>query len=246
MRKVSVCMAVYNGERFLAFQLKSILGQLGASDELIIVDDSSSDSSAQIARATKDPRVHLHVNESNVGPIKTFERALSLARGDVIFFSDQDDVWLENKLVDTVEALERTQKAAVVSDAVIIDENDKLLVSSYFARRRSGAGVVRNFYKNSYVGCCMAIDARMKPSLLPFPTTINQHDEWIGWASDFVGGVEFLGRPLLAYRRHGRNATPLQRSKWLSVTRYRMRMLMAIATRLPQLVRARREWRADL
>src|SRR5688572_23511076 len=96
--RVSVCMAVYNGAAFLKTQVESILQQLHAEDELIVVDDASQDDSMRILQELHDPRLRVHRNERNQGVLATFERALRLARGDIVFLSDQDDVWLAAKV----------------------------------------------------------------------------------------------------------------------------------------------------
>src|ERR1700744_2314782 len=98
---ISVCMAVFNGQRYLHEQLDSILPQLGEHDEVIIVDDGSNDASASIVSEFRDPRLKLLRNETNVGPSKSFERAISQAQGQYIFLSDQDDIWKANK-VETI------------------------------------------------------------------------------------------------------------------------------------------------
>src|ERR1700716_1223777 len=94
---VSVVMAVYNGRKYLAEQLESVLAQLDEADELVIVDDASSDGSAAFVRELNSPRIRLFVNARNTGVIGTFDRALRLARHELVFLSDQDDIWLPGK-----------------------------------------------------------------------------------------------------------------------------------------------------
>ncbi|HEX7396891.1 MAG TPA: glycosyltransferase, partial [Propionibacteriaceae bacterium] len=91
---ISVCMATYNGARYLRLQLDSILDQLGPDDELLVQDDGSSDDTPEIIRSYDDPRIQLVANERNLGVIATFERCLARARHDIVFLADQDDEWL--------------------------------------------------------------------------------------------------------------------------------------------------------
>jgi len=91
-------MAVYNGASFLRPQLESILEQLRADDELVVVDDASQDETAAILARTDDARLRLHRNERNLGVLATFEKALRLARGEIVFLSDHDDLWLAGKV----------------------------------------------------------------------------------------------------------------------------------------------------
>src|SRR6476619_5168785 len=94
--RASVCMATYHGARFVAEQIESILHQLGDQDELVVVDDASQDATVDIvSKYAADPRVRLERNPDNLGYVRTFYKALRLARGDYLFLADQDDVWLE-------------------------------------------------------------------------------------------------------------------------------------------------------
>ena len=101
---VSVVMATYNGERFIAEQLESILTQTYSNLEIIIVDDRSTDQSYTILEsyAAKDTRIRLFRNEQNLGYVKNFEKGLSLAGGVYIAPSDQDDIWLPHKITTLV------------------------------------------------------------------------------------------------------------------------------------------------
>jgi len=200
-------MAVHNGERFLSEQLSSILTELGPDDEVIVVDDLSTDSSVAIVTSFGDRRIRLLCNELNVGPVRSFERALAEARGDVLFLADQDDVWLPGKVGTLVDVLVSSGALAVVSDAIVIDQYGERLFDSFFALRGSGPGYLRNLRKNGYLGCAMAVDARTKEFVLPIPRAVAMHDEWIGLMCDLVGHVAFVREPLIAYRRHHANVS---------------------------------------
>ena len=96
--RLSVAMATYNGAQFINEQIRSILPQLGDHDELVIVDDASSDNTVELVGAFADSRIVLARNEVNRGYVRTFERALALARGEVILLSDQDDEWFPGRV----------------------------------------------------------------------------------------------------------------------------------------------------
>jgi glycosyltransferase involved in cell wall biosynthesis len=237
--KISVCMAVYNGEKFIHAQIQSILNQIDDDDELIIIDDCSSDSSVSIIKSFDSSKIKLFFNTLNVGPQKSFERALELSSGDIIFFSDQDDIWIDGKVIAFVQAFRETKAAAVVSDAKIIDQNGKIKVESFFVHRNSGSGFVRNFIRNTYLGCCMAIDNRVKKWVLPFPNGITQHDEWIGLICDFVDKVVFLQEPLTLYRRHTTNASSERSLPIHFVVRNRIKMGFYLAKEFIRLLKSR-------
>jgi hypothetical protein len=117
-------------------------------------------------------------------------------------------------------------------------------VSGFFEHRGAGPGPVKNFVKNTYLGACMAVAHRAKEWILPFPRLVVQHDEWIGISCDIVGGVHFLPEKLILYRRHGGTATSQERRLPLPViVRNRARYLLAIAGRMPALLRHRRRVR---
>src|SRR4051812_45092837 len=95
---ISVCMATFNGEKYVARQLESIFGQLSSSDELVIVDDCSTDGTVETIKCFNDPRLILHINERNRREVYSFSRAIQLAKGGMIFMADQDDVWIDGRL----------------------------------------------------------------------------------------------------------------------------------------------------
>jgi len=202
--KKSVCMATYNGTPYVKDQIASILQQLGAEDELIISDDNSTDETIDIIKRFSDHRVKLYHNHFR-NPIFNFEFALSMCKGDLIFLSDQDDLWDLNKM-DVVTELLKTYDL-VVTDCQIIDENGMVMHESFFDHRGSGKGLAKNFVKNSYLGCCMAIKRKIIEKALPFPKWIPMHDMWIGMIGELYGSSYFCNEKLVKYRRHGKNKT---------------------------------------
>jgi len=199
-------MATYNGEKYIRQQLGSILGQIGESDEIIISDDSSSDRTVEIIKTFDDKRIRLLENNRFHSPAYNFENALEKATGDIIFLSDQDDIWLENKVKIMCGLLQ--QYELVVSDCIIINENEDILQESFFKIRGSKKGLVNNLVKNSYVGCCMAFNRRILDIALPFPDNLPMHDMWIGLIGELYGNTYFCDQKLVKYRRHEHSASP--------------------------------------
>lgn len=236
MTLISVCMAVYNGERYLEEQLRSILDQLGDDDEVIIVDDRSTDLSMQLIRNMADPRVILLSNDLNIGPIASFERAIAASKGKHIFLSDQDDIWRTHKVKRTLQVFASANCLLVVSDARVVDAERRILNDSLFSMRRSGPGFWRNLYKNGFVGCCMAIRSDAKELFLPFPTQISMYDEWIGLCATVAGRVQFIGDSLVDYRRHGRNVTKMTHGSVGSMVGKRIIFFKLILFRIPRIL----------
>lgn len=214
---VSVVMAVYNGSRYLSEQLESVLSQLGTEDELIIVDDASTDDSARLLHGLDSPVIKLFSNPCNIGVLRTFERALRLASNPIIFLCDQDDVWLPGKRDAYVAEFERDPRVnIVISDAEVIDAEGRLISSSFMTTHRGGfnGSVVGTVWRNRYLGCAMALRLSLLPVVLPMPRCVPQHDMWIGALGRMFGTVVYLPTPYQRYRRHDTNASPSGADTW--------------------------------
>lgn len=199
-------MATCNGGKFLKKQIQSILPQLGTNDELIISDDSSSDNTEDIVRSIQDRRVVFLQGNTYHNPIYNFENALKHVTGDYVFFADQDDLWHDSKVSTMLPLLEKFD--LVVSDCIIVDENENVISPSFFKWRDSGPGLLKNIMRNSYLGCCMAFRTSLLLQALPFPANIPMHDIWLGALADLKGTIYFCSEKLVYYRRHNANASP--------------------------------------
>ncbi len=198
-------MASFNGEKYIKEQINSILVQLGVDDELIISDDGSSDGTMEIIREIDDKRIKLYENEGIKGFAHNFENSLKKASGDYIFFSDQDDKWLPDKVKTMLPFLNTDN--FVISDAYITNESLEIKdrLSSW---RRYEKGYVRNLYKSIYAGCTCAFTKKIKDYSLPFPATnFIQHDTWIGLLCELKFNVIYIDKPLILYRRHTTNTS---------------------------------------
>lgn len=200
-------MTTFNGSVYIAEQIHSVLQQLNKNDELIILDDVSSDNTADVICANfTDNRIIFKQNTERLGVIHNFEQALKIASGDYIFLCDQDDIWLEKKVTQTITALK--DSLLIVSDCKVVDANLSEIHPSFFEIRKSAPGLIKNLYRNSYLGCCMAFRKELLPFILPIPNSVPMHDMWIGMIAETIGKVSFIHEPLMLYRRHGKNASP--------------------------------------
>ncbi|MCQ2192881.1 MAG: glycosyltransferase family 2 protein [Paludibacteraceae bacterium] len=231
--KISVAMATYNGERFIKEQLSSILHQLSAGDEIVVSDDGSTDATLEVIRQMNEPRIKVFKNEGRHGVVPNFENALRHVSGDIIFFSDQDDVWHSSKVASCVAALQDAD--VVVHDLKFMDADGKVSEEGYFALRNSGPGFWHNLYKNSFMGSCMAFRKSVLSYAMPFPENILWHDMWLGLMAERHGRTAFIPDQLLLYRRHGGNASPTgdhsDFSLWKQFS-YRFTMLSNVVRRL--------------
>ena len=201
VKTVSVCMAVYNGQKFIREQIQSVLTELQSDDELLIFDDLSTDATVKIASEfSHDNRVKITKNQIQLGVVKNFDRALGQAKGDYIFLCDQDDVWLSGKVNLCVTALQK--HLLVVTDCKLVDQTLNETAPSFFNLRHSGRGVFKNIWKNSYLGCCMAFRKELLSIALPIPANMPMHDMWLGLLAELQGSVLFMPIQLCLYRRH--------------------------------------------
>lgn len=199
--KISVCMATYNGEKYIKEQLDSILCQLSEHDEVIISDDISSDGTIAIIEALNDNRIKVFINEVKLGASANFNVSLSKASGDIIFLSDQDDIWLDEKVSLCILNLKIYD--LVVANCKVVDNDLNLLNKSYFDLVHAGKGTIKNLYKSTYLGCCLAFNRKVLDSILPIPNNLMMyHDWWIGFIAEQKFSVYFENKPLLLYRRH--------------------------------------------
>ncbi|WP_106141093.1 glycosyltransferase family 2 protein [Spirosoma oryzae] len=215
MKRVSVCLATYNGASFIEEQIASILIQLGANDEVIVSDDSSTDDTLKIIKSFNDDRISILPGQTFKSAVFNFEHALKHAKGEYIFLSDQDDVWKLNKVDRILHELREAD--LVVSNCDFIDGNGRQIGVSYFDLYKAGPGVLKNFIKNSYLGNCMAFNRHVLQRILPFPKQLEKtskmllfHDVWIGLIGNIFFKVKFLPETLSSYRRHSGNASPTE------------------------------------
>lgn len=208
---ISVCIATYNGEKYIKEQLDSILPQLSDDDEIIISDDGSSDSTIEIVE-NYDHRIkiirHKKQHERFILDYSThnFENALNYAKGDFIFLSDQDDVWLPNKVKEMVCDLKKGFWLSMC-DCKVCNEEKEILEQSYFKANGTSINILKLIVCPRIVGCCMAIRKELLGIALPFPKTKVGHDLWLLLLAAYIGKAHKLDIPLHLYRRHGNTVT---------------------------------------
>lgn len=222
-------MASFNGARFIHAQMSSILQQIGIGDELVISDDASTDATCEIIRAFGDPRVKLIHNSVRAGYVKNFERAIHASGGQYLFFADQDDVWLPEKVSAQLCALNR--RRCVASDAVVVDEELNQIHPSFLNWRRAiSFRAAALIIRPCVIGATMACDSGFARSLLPFPRGVP-HDLWISVNAALQDELDVLDRALILYRRHSSVAsttvTGNQRALHV-IARERLKLLAAL------------------
>ena len=224
--KTSVACCVYNGARHLGAQLDSLVAQSRRPDEIVVVDDHSTDASASLIDAfarslPSDVTLIVERNAHNLGIVANFEKALASTTGDVIFLCDQDDVWHPSKIETMTRAFEqRADLLMLFTDARLIDDRGRPLGHTLFeslemSRRerrsiRSGDAFSALIARNLVTGAGTALRRSVFERARPFPIEWV-HDEWLAIHAAALGTVDFVESPLFDYRQHASNQIGVRR-----------------------------------
>jgi glycosyltransferase involved in cell wall biosynthesis len=204
---ISILVCTYNGARFLEEQIDSLLNQTYPNIEIIISDDASTDETpAILAKYQHLKNVKLYLHKENIGVTKNFETTASLAKGDYIAFSDQDDIWLPEKIAKLYAAIDGY--SLVYSDSKMIDENGNNLKENLSDLRHLHdiTNSIGLFFMNAVSGHTMLVKKEVMPYAFPTPPDYY-HDWWIALQATNFNGVKYLNEPLTLYRRHDNTLT---------------------------------------
>jgi len=220
----SVALCTCNGEKFLRQQLDSIANQSRPVDEIVICDDCSDDTTAEIVLGfAADARVTVKWfrNPVRLGVTKNFEKAISLCSGKFIFLCDQDDIWMPDKTAVLLSALENSAAALVFSNAQVVDEKQmplgyRLWDSIWFTageqhHMKAGEALAVLLKHAIAAGSTLAFRAEYLPLILPIPDLPHSHDIWITQLLSCVGRIEPIDRDLIQYRLHGANQVGMKK-----------------------------------
>ena len=201
---VSVCLASYNGERYIEEQIQSVLAQLAPSDELIVSDDASSDQTVDIIKRMGDARIRLLQNAKSLGIVQNFARALKAAQNEVIFLCDQDDVWLAEKIEVLLNQI--GDNWLIHSDAFVVDTNLNVTQRSYTALKPNLNGnFVKYLIMNDVTGCTALFSRKLVEKSFPIPDGYYVHDHYLALMASFFNKVNYCDKPLIYYRQHSGN-----------------------------------------
>ncbi|MHB9073702.1 MAG: glycosyltransferase family 2 protein [Desulfobaccales bacterium] len=213
---ISIALCTYNGEQFLPEQLNSFLAQTRQPDELVVCDDGSTDQTMEILEKFKRKApfpVSLYINEQNLGFRRNFEKAMSLCQGNLIAFSDQDDIWLPEKLKAVEQIFEKYPSAGYAfHDAFLVDEEMNWLGLSLWDKYNFSFQLKNHFNPGEFVkyymclgqtilGATITMNAKLREYLLPLPDHWA-HDSWIAFAGSLNMEVIALSKKLNKYRQH--------------------------------------------
>ncbi len=217
-RDISVALCTCDGARHLGAQLDSLARQTRLPDELVALDDNSSDESVRILEdfAARAPfPVTIRVNENRLGPAANFAAAAALCKGDIVFFCDQDDVWREEKIAILSSALRQAElkygtdtPILVHSDLEIVDEELSPVHPSFFGLMKFGTedqDIADLLNRNVVTGCATAVNRPLLDLALPMPRAALMHDGWFALCARAQGAILSIDTALVRYRQHGAN-----------------------------------------
>ncbi|HIX81929.1 MAG TPA: glycosyltransferase [Candidatus Erysipelatoclostridium merdavium] len=213
--KISVAMATFNGQDYIKDQLNSIISQDKKVDEIIIVDDCSSDDTVKISKEIlKNSKIDYKViiNSENKGVFYTFYQAIKYCTGELVFLSDQDDVWKKNKVKKILQKFKDDSEICLVfSNSLIfekkIKKNNELMFNllNFDAKPdRYNENLMNELIERPVV---TGMTIALKRELLPNYEKIDfmLHDEWLVWNYLVKGKVDWINEPLVYYRKHSKN-----------------------------------------
>ncbi len=221
MLKISVAITTYNGEKYITEQLSSIMNQIRKPDEVIVIDDASTDSTPDIVKnfieVNQLNNWRLIENKENLGFIKNYRKALLETKGDVIFLCDQDDVWFEDKLESISSVMAQNPQILALNTAfLIIDEDGEVrqtsskknnfgLIDKLLKKRLEKISLSSEFHSNISPGCTMAVTREIADSYVRLSKCELPHDYEMNVMAASKGGLYFYDAALIKYRLHGDN-----------------------------------------
>lgn len=219
--KIDILMATYNGEKYISEQISSILNQTYKNFRLIICDDCSTDKTYQILKEyeKQDKRIEVYKNKTNLGVIKNFEFLLSKVKNKYYMFSDQDDVWIDNKIELTYKKIIEEKAELVFTDLEIVDDKLNIISNSFnrykkLYRKIKKFNDIRQVYLyNVVTGCTIMSTYQYINEFLPLCKNNNiLHDHYIPLCIYLLGGkIVYLDIPTIKYRQHGNNEVGVKR-----------------------------------
>ena len=214
MEKIDILLATYNGSKYLHEQLDSILSQSYGNINVIIRDDGSSDNTVMIIKEyeQKDNRVKLlSDNLGNLGFVRNFEELMKNSTSDYIMFSDQDDIWYNNKVETSYKRIKAIEEKNGKSCPILVHTNSKIMnyetrTKSLFISDCAKNSSFENSFFNFFVqGSTMLINGSLKREALPFSKEVYLHDRYLHLIAEFIGVRAYIDMPTMDYRQHSNN-----------------------------------------
>lgn len=214
--KIDILLATYNGEKYVGEQIESILTQTYKNINLIISDDKSQDNTRKIIEeyAKKDQRITIFFQEENLGYIKNFEFLIKQVKSNYFMLSDQDDVWLPEKVEKSIKKLKEENADLAFGDLEVVDQSLHTIYPSFndFMKLTRKINKCKNSYEMNYLyncvtGCTLFAKSKTIQDFMPIPANSKYvvHDHWIALMTSLHGKLAYIPEKLIKYRQHGDN-----------------------------------------
>lgn len=214
--QIDVLLATYNGEKYVGEQIESILNQTYKNIRLVISDDCSSDNTVNILKEyeKKDNRIKLYIQSQNLGVVKNIEFLLENVENELYMLSDQDDVWLPEKIEMSIKTLRENNADLVFGDLEVVDKDLEMIYPSFgdfmLLNRKISKYIDSykvNYLYNCVTGCTMLSKKEFIEKILPLPKKSKYliHDHWIGLIVALNGKLVYMPEKYIKYRQHGNN-----------------------------------------
>jgi len=218
--EVDICLATYNGARWIAPFLDSLVAQTHTKWRLIVSDDASTDQTLDVIGSyfsgQNNKLVVVRREQTGLGVVRNFQDALEASRSDYVLLADQDDVWQPEKISTLLLLMQKTEQenkkpSLVFSDLEVVDEQLKTLNKSWWSYTSVKPKWVNSFkvmlVQNIVPGCAMMINRNLLKLAMPFPNGVAMHDWWLLLTALSLGGINYTETPLVLYRRHSEAQT---------------------------------------
>ena len=214
--QIDILMATYNGEKYLKEQIDSILNQTYKNIRLIISDDNSQDATRQILKEyeKKDNRIKVYYQENNLGCVENFEFLLKKVENEIYMLSDQDDIWLKEKVEKTYQKMIKEDADLVFGDLEVVNSNLETIYPSFNDFMKLNRKINKylhtdkiNYLYNCVTGCTVMSKKKWLNEILPLPKNSKYvlHDHWIGLIISLRGKLYYMPEKYIKYRQHGNN-----------------------------------------
>ncbi len=254
---IDILMATYNGEEFIEEQLNSILNQSYSNWRLIISDDCSQDNTISIVKEYKNKypdKILLFQNDRPSGSAQSnFFNAIKYTSANYVMFSDQDDIWLPNKIKDTFNLVRKMEledsmetPILVHTDLMIVDKDLKEIKSSMFEMMNmdSKRCALNNLLvQNIVTGCTVMCNRALINFIRKVPNNAVMHDMWIAMVASAFGKIGFIDKTTILYRQHGKNSVGAKNTRSLNYILYKIFHSKEIHNSLVKQYRQAKEFR---
>ena len=216
---IDILMAVYNNADYIVAQLQSLIEQTYPHFRIIIRDDCSSDQSLSLIEdfSCKHPnKIVLIKGDKNLGARGNFAALIEHAEADYIMFCDADDVWLPTKIEESLALMQKNEALygektplLIHTDLAVVDKQLRTLSDSFWDYSQiyphSAGSINRLLVQNVITGCTMLVNRPLLQLATPIPKEAMMHDWWIGIVASAFGYIDYLAKPTILYRQHGKN-----------------------------------------